>query len=185
MTFFQITIRMKRKRIEESSKKPPLKRQNATVTNATIVRSPIASNIDVNDYKVTDLFDNPSVGGTGYIQSMLRNLTPGVGFYNEFIGSKMNIAGIQFRFGIVNGDNTNMCRIMLFQWMQEVVPAINGVLQTFSVYAPINADNRENIIVLRDILLPLYAHGQANVHLDGSMVYVKGKKCIPCFGTEP
>ena len=48
-------------------------------------------------------------------------------------------------------------------------------LQTFSVYAPINADNRENIIVLRDILLPLYAHGQANVHLDGSMVYVKGK----------
>ena len=74
---------------------------------------------------------------------------------------------------------------MLFQWMQEVVPAINGVLQTFSVYAPINADNRENIIVLRDILLPLYAHGQANVHLDGSMVYVKGKKCIPCFGTEP
>ena len=93
--FFQITIRMKRKRIEESSK-PPLKRQNATVTNATIVRSPIASNIDVNDYKVTDLFDNPSVGGTGYIQSMLRNLTPGVGFYNEFIGSKMNIAGISF-----------------------------------------------------------------------------------------
>ena len=56
---------MKRKRIEESSKKPPLKRQNATVTNATIVRSPIASNIDVNDYNLAEREHLPFIDGLG------------------------------------------------------------------------------------------------------------------------
>lgn len=142
---------------------------------------PLQKVFDTVDYKVTDLFDNPTVSGTGYIQSLLRNAVPGTGFYNEFIGSKMQPAGIQFRFGITNGDNTNMCRVILFQWLQEATPAINGILQTFSVYAPLNVDNRENIIVLRDMLIPLYANGNANVMLAGEMVYVKGKKMIPCF----
>ena len=127
------------------------------------------------------MFDNPTVSNTGYIQSLLRNAVPGTSFYNEFIGSKIQPAGIQFRIGIVNGDNTNMVRVIIFQWLQEAVPAVNGVLQSFSVYSPLNVDNRENIIVLKDDLIPVYAHGSANVELYGKMTYVKGRKMIPCF----
>lgn len=167
---------MKRKG-STGEKSTKAKKQRRNSGGAIVLRK----TYDPVDYKVTDLFDNPTVSNTGYLQSVLRNAVPGTGFYNEFIGSKFQPAGIQLRFGLINGDTTNMFRIILFQWLQESVPAINGILQTFSVYAPLNVDNRENIIVLRDMLIPLYAHGNANVHLAGEMVYVKGKKMTPCF----
>jgi len=166
------------KRKGSLQRKFPEKKKRRTITPNS---KPLQKVYDTVDYKVVDHFANPTVSGTGYIQSLLANALPGTSFYDEFVGSKIQPAGIQFRFGIVNGDNTNMCRIILFQWLQEAVPAINGILQTFSVYAPLNVDNRENIIVLRDMLIPLYASGNANVMLAGDMVYVKGKKMIPCF----
>ena len=159
----------------------PVKKRRRTVTPIPPTVPPLKKVYDVVDYKVTDYYANPTVSNTGYIQNLLTNALPGTGFYDEFIGSKFMPAGLQFRFGVVNGDNTNMFRLVIFQWLQEATPAINGILQTFSVYAPLNVDNRENIIVLRDMLIPLYAHGNANIHLEGCMVYVKGKKMVPCF----
>lgn len=135
--------------------------------------------LDPNDYKVTDTQVNANgVSTSGVVFDLLSNLSPGVGGKDAFIGQKINPVGLNLNWSVILGDNTNLMRLILFQWFDASTPVPSGVLQG-NCLSTVNLVNRENIKVLRDELVSMALMATGGYNQACGKFYVKSKKMIP------
>lgn len=157
----------KAKRVKRNSQTPSLLYKNPSFVNREL---------DSNDYKVTDtLVNGQAVSTSGYLISLLANLTPGNGYTNNFLGQKINPVGIKINWEVICGDTTNLMRIVLFQWFDSTAPLAASVLQN-NCLSPVLIDNRENTKVLRDELVSLALPSNTGGAVASGSIYVKSKR---------
>lgn len=140
------------------------------------------------EMKVTYQSDARDVTSTGYIVSLVDNLSRGTAAVNECIGNEVLPTSVRVHAGIAmgqsiaaNGDGTNFVRIIVFQWYDSTTPAVSGILQTVTPFGMLLWENIENIKVLADRLIPLKQQGiQSDSHdAWAEKIYIKGKKMVP------
>lgn len=150
-------------------------------------RSAMARVNQRNEFKVTDVQLGPvGIAAGGAMSNMVVNLVRGTSILNNFVGQKVQPVGMQLRYAwtmgplLGAGDGTNICRTIVFQWLDTGVPAVGVILQNLSPLSPINIDNRQNINVLHDNLTSLCQQGGAALAYDAKAfkVYIKGKKFV-------
>jgi hypothetical protein len=137
------------------------------------------------EYKVTDSAGVGSVSNTGTMASLTNSLIRGTDYLNQFEGGRILPEGIQIRYewtmgslaGV--GDGTNVCRVIIFQWMDSIVPTVAGILQTVNPLSAVLLTNRSNIIVLHDRLVSLKQYAPNGNDAQCVQAYVKGKRMVP------
>lgn len=137
-------------------KQPAAKRQRVTANQLavtqTIVKREVARTKDI---LYTDFSrSTTNVTSTGAIDSGLQSLNRGDTGHNTFSGNKIYPKGLTFRYCLNTNQTFNRVRVMVFQWMDSVTPAISGVLETnanpLATIAPVLITNRSYIRVLYD-----------------------------------
>lgn len=88
-------------------------------------------------------------------------------------GDRLTIKSIIFRYGLIAADNTNFCRVMLIQWLQNdnaTAPTISGVFnsnftsQPYAAFAPFNkAAAGYTFVPLYDKTFAMTTQGPASV----------------------
>lgn len=132
---------------------------------------PLTYDRDRNEYKVTD---TAVIGGScvavGLVTSLTSNLTRGTLGLNNYIGRTLTPVSVQIRYSIVGTqtggviplgpDSYNNCRIIVFQWFGESVPApLDVIMSTNSTQAPFSATQINNISkfrILHDKMITTY-----------------------------
>jgi len=137
------------------------------------------------EYKVTDSTTTAgNVTSTGTVVNLLASLTRGDDYINNFLGNRINPAGIQVRYAFRSGDPSNIMRVLIFQWMDSTTPVVSGILQTpATCQSAILVSNRTNINVLHDrIYQGSETYAGALSYFDSvpsKSVYIKGKNIFP------
>lgn len=139
------------------------------------------------ELKVTQFQYQNSVSNAGHVSDLLSNMIPGTSSVNNFVGNEILPTSVRVHVSITMGplagvgDGTNICRLVLFQWKDSIVPAVNGVLAIGT--APQSQylwDNIENMNILAD---RMYALKQIvpNSGYDAicDKIYIKGKNMTP------
>lgn len=80
----------------------------------------------------------------------------------QHVGDTIRVRSVENNISWVAGDNTNLCRYILFQWKQSGVPAVADILlgplsTTVAPLSPYNHDNRKNFNVLYDSMVKVDA----------------------------
>lgn len=151
-----------------------------------IVRSPRV------DYKITDTTFSGSASTTATLDYLMANLVVGTGYLNNYIGREIFPAGLDFSIEIVGAesnavltaDQTNLTRVLVFQWMDDATPTASLVLQstaaTTACMSPINFKNYNNINVLIDWRVSTWTtatlSNYASSNAYNARRYIKGKK---------
>lgn len=139
------------------------------------------------EYKVTDYGVTGTVNSTGSVLTPLINLTRGNDYFNNFIGQRIMPVGFRFRYtwsmGPVAGvgDGTNVCRVIIFQWLDAGTPTIAQITQNSTVLSPTLLSNRDKINVLHDHVTTLAQYAGSALGYDCKAVdgYVKGRRMVP------
>lgn len=168
-----------------SSKYSKAKRTRTTggfaKSRATIYKSPALLNreLDPNDYKITDSQQNgTAISSGGSIFDLYTAMAPGTGYISTFVGAKVNPVGVNVNWECVCADNTNIMRLVLFQWMDSSVPVPSGILQG-NALSTVNVTNRENIRVLRDELVSMALPDATGFAIASGKWYVPSRKMVP------
>lgn len=152
----------------------------------SIVRSPRV------DYKVTDLAFSGSATTTANLFYCSANLVAGTSYVDNYIGREIFPAGFDFRIEIVGAesnavltaDQTNLTRVLVFQWMDDATPTAALILQntaaTTACMSSIRAKNYNNINVLIDKTFSTWTTATlsnfASSNAYSMRRYIKGKK---------
>jgi hypothetical protein len=137
------------------------------------------------EYKVTDTSTTGgNVTSSGTVVNLLASLTRGDDYLNNFLGNKINPAGIQVRYQFRVGDPSNIMRVIIFQWMDSTTPAVSGILQTPTTnLSALLATNKTNINVLHDRVYSgseTYAGALSYMEtVPSKTIYIKGKNIYP------
>jgi len=152
---------LKRKLSATSGSGRPAKVAKLTPAQTAAVNQAVTRKLNrTADWKCsTQSYSNASVDWSGYLWNVNANLTRGASAVNQFEGNKIDPFSVSLRYQLTCGDNTNMFRVILFQWMGDthgVVPS--GILDgnlLGTVSAPLTGyrwDNRPLVHVLYDKL---------------------------------
>lgn len=170
----------------EMAGRPQVKRRRtqSTASVESIVRKELRKKTD---FKVTDASTaSANVTSSGTIESLTRNLVRGDNAKDNFIGSVVKPHGIYLKYNLHTNQDYNSCRVMVFQWMDNVVPTPGGILESIATnLGTLSAKlwtNSEFIKVLYDkhcVLAPT-AGGDTNTVLgQGTFwdtIYIPGRK---------
>jgi len=177
---------MKRRAALKSSKQPT-KRARLSPANELATSQLIQREIrKQGDLKYADSQGSVDMTATGEVLSLFVNMTRGTLGYNNFVGNTLNIRGITVKYYCRTNQIYNACRVLIFQWMDPSIPAVNGVLQNISSgIGPISnilATNRENIRVLYDkhfVMAPTAATDTTTLGYGtfSDSVYIPGSRC--------
>lgn len=122
----------------------------------------------------------------GITFSLMDNMQQGTSPVGQYLGSQILPTSVRVNFDVtlLNGsDPTNHVRVLLFQWLDNGVPVPAGVWNlTSNVNAPfsfIRWENRENVKILRDELIPLMQQYPTGAYTASRQWYVKSKKLQP------
>lgn len=171
-----------------TKKAPSAKRQKSQLAiTQEIVRKELRKKMD---FRYTDAYAAPTnVSSTGAVYSLLTNLVRGDAGKDNFQGNLITPHAITLRYFWTTQQTYNAVRLMVFQWYDASIPAVNGVIEdnatTLATLSPVLITNKQNIKVLYDethVLAPT-ASGDTTVlgygHSDGIKVYIPGKKMRP------
>lgn len=180
---------MQKKPYRKYSKKPTYKTnyEGAKYVRAHKNEIMMSRRIGNVEQKVTQFQYQNSVSNSGTVQDLLSNLIPGTSSLNNHIGNEVLPTSVRIHLSITMGplagvgDGTNICRVIIFQWDDSIVPAVNGVLAIgTSPHSQYLWDNIENLNILSD---KMYALKQIvpNTGYDAicDKTYIKGKKVMP------
>lgn len=127
--------------------------------------STLKENMELKYYDTSD--SATGIGFSGFASSLC---TPAQGDTDTTRdGDRIHIERVWFHYGWSNGDNTNVVRVILFQWFPNSAPAVSDILlHTGSAQAPwsdFNWDNRQEYKILYDKTwyLSAYYNGGAKV----------------------
>lgn len=149
-----------------------------------------------NEVKAIDFANSTTITNAGVVVSSLASYTQGVNYFGNFIGRTLQPVGLDMRFHLVGPgqatggavtDLFDCVRMLVFQWMDDDVPTISGILQTLNTNSPILMDNYNNINVLVDKLFPLWVTAFDATATTGATcfknysdrIYTKGKRMVP------
>jgi len=185
---------MKRKRSVSYKHTPYKNPKRASMQNKERSDYQLVRNVSL-DYKVADFSSSGTINTTGGILVLHGNMTQGSNYFNNYIGRKVELIGVDLRYEIVGAvsnailtaDQNNKTRLLLFQWMDDAAPTVASVLQitgsATAVLSPITINNFENINVLHDSLVSTYTTatttGYASSTSFSKRVYIKRKKLRP------
>lgn len=182
-----------------TNKKPRLARQNAVMfrykprrPEARALASQTAMvaasrRIGQSENKCTQYNFAHQVSNTGVVLNLYSNMSQGTGPLDNYLGNEILPTSIRMNLSITMGplagvgDGTNVCRVIIFQWLDASAPVLGGVLASPSdPHSFLLWNNTENVRVLSD---KLYALSQvtAAAGYDAlcDKVYIKGKKIMP------
>lgn len=136
------------------------------------------------EVKTKDITGLSSVSTTGTIVELIGdNLTQGTGG-SARVGSKIILRSIYLNMAVqipVNGDHTNIVRVLIFQWKSNTVPTIAQMLENSDYVSPYNYDNRQLYKIVYDKYFPLSYEGPASMmakinlkNLNKTVVYSSG-----------
>lgn len=166
-----------RRRAKTSEGKKPLNKTEKSQVK-TIARRVLRNQLEWKQY---DTFNNFTAGWSGYVFT-LANLTQGDGDDAERVGDEIYATSVDLRWYISNGDNNNVCRIIMFQYTADdtVNPGVGTVLTNvgtaYSVISPYNADHvgkDKSVRILSDQMFTL------NANFDGASQYRVGHTKVP------
>lgn len=140
----------------------------------------------VTDVKYADTSGALSnITSSGTVLSLLSNLTRGDLGVNNYSGNTLVPIGVTVNFGIQTNQNYNYVRVMIFQWLDSLVPVVTGVLAStvtgIGPFANILVTNRKEIRVLSDNIMSVAptAGGDNTVLGNGTItrkVFIPGSK---------
>lgn len=166
------------------SKQPKKKARTQAQTTQAIVKKELRRHTD---WKYTDyVLNGQQIYNSGFIVSVLTNLTRGDNGYQNFQGNIIKPQAITMKYYAHTTEIFNTLRVMLIQWFDSGVPALSGILQTttsgIGVISPTLVTNKQYIKVLYDkthMLAPT-AGGDTTVIGAGTIepvtVYIPGKR---------
>lgn len=146
----------------------------------TQVRQMIASEMKtIVEDKVTYTHDTATVDWNGGIYNISMNLARGDNAIDNFTGNLVKPVSVRIRAEWSTNQIFTTCRILVFQWKDDLVPVPAGILQnTGNVRAPLSSlfwTNVHKISVLADELITLfpvagsYAATTVDIHIQKAM----------------
>lgn len=171
------------KRRATAAKKPrAIKRQKTT---QAIVVAELRKHTD---WKYTDWgLSGANVTSAGTIASLYQNLIRGTNGQDQFVGNIVTPQAITLKFFAHTSELRNVVRVIVFQWFDDGVPTVAGILQNpaipFGCISPILVSNKEFIKVLADQSFqmapsagnPITGEGVTGPHT----IYIPGKRLKP------
>jgi len=95
-------------------------------------------------YKQTQRTNTAIASNTN--ESLLSNMTRGDSPINQYSGSSISPVSLKIRMQTLTGTQ----RVIVFQWLSPGTPAVTDILNTASVFAPLNLANRRVYRILSD-----------------------------------
>lgn len=170
----------KKRRLALNSSAYVIKNQNAMVA--------ASRRIGQSENKCTQVQFVAPVYNTGHIQNLYANMLQGTKPLNEYLGNEVLPTSVRMNISTTMGplagigDGTNICRCIIFQWMDASTPVPAGLLALPSdPHSFILWNNIENVRVLSDKLWVLKQNSASSTSYDAwsDKVYIKGKKIMP------
>lgn len=160
MPYKKKTIYRKKRRTYKRTNKVPVKIKK--YVKSTIERRKeikyISSNIDATQGHTADVFSLiawPAQGVESFDDA--ENLNGGS---SNRIGNMITLRSIRFTFNVLPGDDTNLLRLIIFQWLAPTegvdwVPNLGDILATNDggtgqIYQPLNLYNKKNYHIMYD-----------------------------------
>lgn len=173
---------------------PYAKRPALTLAQTQEVQRQVKRTIDrQKDYKICTREVGPvGVDFAGSTYNLLNDLVRGDNARNNFEGAHIQIKNIHIRGNVSVGDNSNIMRVVIFQWMDDTPPTTISILDNTGIIGGVNApyatrnwSNRPLYKILRDDLFDLQATslnaGGPNGNIKVLDYWIKSKKITKTF----
>lgn len=172
---------------------PYKKRRTALNSSAYVIKNQNAMvaasrRIGQSENKCTQVQTAQAIYNTGFIQNLYYNMSQGTAPLNQYLGNEVLPTSIRMHLSATMGplagvgDGTNICRCIIFQWLDASVPVPAGLLQSpTDPHSFILWNNTENVRILSDKLFAVKQYAGSSTSFDAvtEKVYIKGKKIMP------
>jgi dienelactone hydrolase len=174
---------MKRKADGPARRKGYTKRARTTTDYkmASVARSEVRKEIRKKaDWLYTDVSGSGGVSNAGTFVNLLTSANRGLNGINGYSGNTINPSGLRLKYYWSTDQAHNSVRVLLFQWFDATVPALNGLLQSTvsgqATLSPMLTTNLQYIKVLYD-----GHHMIAPTAADGGSVLGSGTACADVY----